>query len=170
MNHNLKTGVGKMPNWSWSSLSFLSLQVTRDWHDAEFWATSSIGEEVAEAGRAIRWLQLYIYKDREVTKQLMQRADVSLKAYVVASGPHLTWATALMMCVTGWDATPTQVTMGLWSLGPLFSISVCSCLDPVPKVSPVSTWVLGGIRSSQNVGPKVWLHEIVSRNDRRSGF
>ncbi|KAB1262470.1 Hydroxyacid oxidase 1 [Camelus dromedarius] len=39
------------------------------------WATSSI-EEVAEAGpQALRWLQLYIYKDREVTKQLVRRAE-----------------------------------------------------------------------------------------------
>lgn len=39
------------------------------------WSTSSI-EEVAEASpEALRWLQLYIYKDREVTKQLVQRAE-----------------------------------------------------------------------------------------------
>ncbi|CAK7319842.1 2-Hydroxyacid oxidase 1 [Vulpes lagopus] len=39
------------------------------------WSTSSI-EEVAEASPdALRWLQLYIYKDREVTKQLVQRAE-----------------------------------------------------------------------------------------------
>ncbi|XP_043912482.1 hydroxyacid oxidase 1 [Protopterus annectens] len=39
------------------------------------WATSSI-EEVAEAAPdAVRWLQLYIYKDREVTKSLVLRAE-----------------------------------------------------------------------------------------------
>ncbi|XP_006751915.1 hydroxyacid oxidase 1, partial [Leptonychotes weddellii] len=39
------------------------------------WSTSSI-EEVAEASpETLRWLQLYIYKDREVTKQLVQRAE-----------------------------------------------------------------------------------------------
>ncbi|NXA41312.1 HAOX1 oxidase, partial [Eudromia elegans] len=39
------------------------------------WATSSI-EEVAEAAPAgLRWLQLYIYKDREVTRSLVRRAE-----------------------------------------------------------------------------------------------
>ncbi|XP_041031862.1 hydroxyacid oxidase 1 [Carcharodon carcharias] len=39
------------------------------------WATSSI-EQVAEAvPSAIRWLQLYIYKDRELTKSLVRRAE-----------------------------------------------------------------------------------------------
>lgn len=39
------------------------------------WSTSSI-EEVAEASpEALRWLQLYIYKDRDLTKQLVQRAE-----------------------------------------------------------------------------------------------
>ncbi|KAM6128344.1 LOW QUALITY PROTEIN: 2-Hydroxyacid oxidase 1 [Pterocles gutturalis] len=39
------------------------------------WATSSI-EEVAEAAPAgLRWLQLYVYKDREVTKSLVKRAE-----------------------------------------------------------------------------------------------
>ncbi|NXJ76040.1 HAOX1 oxidase, partial [Trogon melanurus] len=39
------------------------------------WATSSI-EEVAEAAPAgLRWLQLYMYKDREVTKSLVKRAE-----------------------------------------------------------------------------------------------
>lgn len=39
------------------------------------WSTSSI-EEVAEASpETLRWLQLYIYKDREITKQLVQRAE-----------------------------------------------------------------------------------------------
>lgn len=37
-------------------------------------ATSSI-EEVAKAGPdAIKWFQLYIYKDREITKKLVERA------------------------------------------------------------------------------------------------
>ncbi|NWH36226.1 HAOX1 oxidase, partial [Chloropsis hardwickii] len=39
------------------------------------WATSSI-EEVAEAApAALRWLQLYVYKDREVTAALVRRAE-----------------------------------------------------------------------------------------------
>ncbi|KFW73970.1 Hydroxyacid oxidase 1, partial [Phalacrocorax carbo] len=39
------------------------------------WATSTI-EEVAEAAPAgLHWLQLYIYKDREVTKSLVKRAE-----------------------------------------------------------------------------------------------
>ncbi|XP_065597794.1 2-Hydroxyacid oxidase 1 [Cyrtonyx montezumae] len=39
------------------------------------WATSSI-EEVAEAAPGgLRWLQLYVYKDREVTKSLVKRAE-----------------------------------------------------------------------------------------------
>ncbi|XP_048456858.1 hydroxyacid oxidase 1 [Rhincodon typus] len=39
------------------------------------WATSSI-EEVAEAApNAVLWLQLYIYKDRELTQSLVRRAE-----------------------------------------------------------------------------------------------
>lgn len=39
------------------------------------WATSSI-EEVAEAAPSgLHWLQLYVYKDREVTKSLVKRAE-----------------------------------------------------------------------------------------------
>ncbi|KFQ37268.1 Hydroxyacid oxidase 1, partial [Mesitornis unicolor] len=39
------------------------------------WATSSI-EEVAEAAPAgLHWLQLYVYKDREVTKSLVKSAE-----------------------------------------------------------------------------------------------
>ncbi|NXC65466.1 HAOX1 oxidase, partial [Anhinga anhinga] len=39
------------------------------------WATSTI-EELAEAAPAgLHWLQLYIYKDREVTKSLVKRAE-----------------------------------------------------------------------------------------------
>ncbi|NXP69224.1 HAOX1 oxidase, partial [Chloropsis cyanopogon] len=39
------------------------------------WATSSI-EEVAEAApAALRWLQLYVYKEREVTAALVRRAE-----------------------------------------------------------------------------------------------
>lgn len=39
------------------------------------WATSSI-EEVAEAAPAgLRWLQLYMYKDREVRESLVRRAE-----------------------------------------------------------------------------------------------
>ncbi|XP_012494693.1 PREDICTED: hydroxyacid oxidase 1 [Propithecus coquereli] len=55
------------------------------------WATCSI-EEVAEAGpEALRWLQLYIYKDREVTKQLVRRAErMGYKAiFVTVDTPYL---------------------------------------------------------------------------------
>ncbi|XP_068380774.1 2-Hydroxyacid oxidase 1 isoform X1 [Eschrichtius robustus] len=55
------------------------------------WATSSI-EEVAEAGpEALRWLQLYIYKDREVTMQLVRRAEwMGYKAiFVTVDTPYL---------------------------------------------------------------------------------
>ncbi|NWS58533.1 HAOX1 oxidase, partial [Chunga burmeisteri] len=39
------------------------------------WATSSI-EEVAEAApTGLHWLQLYMYKDREITKSLVKRAE-----------------------------------------------------------------------------------------------
>lgn len=39
------------------------------------WATSSI-EEVAEAAPdGLRWMQLYIYKDRNLTKSLVKRAE-----------------------------------------------------------------------------------------------
>lgn len=39
------------------------------------WSTSSI-EEVAEAASdGLRWFQLYVYKDRELTKSLVQRAE-----------------------------------------------------------------------------------------------
>lgn len=39
------------------------------------WATSSI-EEVAEAAPGgLRWLQLYVYKDRAVTEALVRRAE-----------------------------------------------------------------------------------------------
>ncbi|XP_069788539.1 2-Hydroxyacid oxidase 1 [Narcine bancroftii] len=39
------------------------------------WATSSIEQVAKAAPRAIRWLQLYIYKDRTLTKSLVQRAE-----------------------------------------------------------------------------------------------
>nr|XP_060641690.1 2-Hydroxyacid oxidase 1 [Anolis sagrei ordinatus] len=39
------------------------------------WATSSIEEVAQAAPEAVRWLQLYIYKDREVTKSLVRRAE-----------------------------------------------------------------------------------------------
>ncbi|XP_035698212.1 hydroxyacid oxidase 1-like [Branchiostoma floridae] len=39
------------------------------------WATSTI-EEVAEAApRGLRWFQLYVYKDRQVTRNLVERAE-----------------------------------------------------------------------------------------------
>lgn len=41
------------------------------------WSTTSI-EEVAQCGgRGIRWFQLYIYRDRELTKQLVHRAQAA---------------------------------------------------------------------------------------------
>ncbi|KAH0510195.1 Hydroxyacid oxidase 1 [Microtus ochrogaster] len=55
------------------------------------WATSSI-EEVAEAGpEALRWMQLYIYKDREVSRQLVKRAEqTGYKAiFVTVDTPYL---------------------------------------------------------------------------------
>uniref|UniRef100_A0A8D0H636 (S)-2-hydroxy-acid oxidase n=1 Tax=Sphenodon punctatus TaxID=8508 RepID=A0A8D0H636_SPHPU len=39
------------------------------------WATSSIEEVAQVAPEGLRWLQLYIYKDREVTRSLVQRAE-----------------------------------------------------------------------------------------------
>uniref|UniRef100_A0A8D0KP83 (S)-2-hydroxy-acid oxidase n=1 Tax=Salvator merianae TaxID=96440 RepID=A0A8D0KP83_SALMN len=39
------------------------------------WSTSSIEEVAQAAPTAIRWLQLYIYKDRGVTRSLVQRAE-----------------------------------------------------------------------------------------------
>ncbi|XP_034966009.1 2-Hydroxyacid oxidase 1 [Zootoca vivipara] len=39
------------------------------------WSTTSIEEVAQEAPEAIRWLQLYIYKDREVTRSLVKRAE-----------------------------------------------------------------------------------------------
>ncbi|XP_032998733.1 hydroxyacid oxidase 1 [Lacerta agilis] len=39
------------------------------------WSTTSIEEVAQEAPKAIRWLQLYIYKDREVTRSLVKRAE-----------------------------------------------------------------------------------------------
>ncbi|KAH0621879.1 hypothetical protein JD844_023591 [Phrynosoma platyrhinos] len=39
------------------------------------WATSSIEEVAQAAPEAVRWLQLYIYKDREVTRSLVRRAE-----------------------------------------------------------------------------------------------
>ncbi|KAK1170708.1 hydroxyacid oxidase 1 [Acipenser oxyrinchus oxyrinchus] len=39
------------------------------------WATSSIEEVAESAPNSLRWLQLYIYKDRELTKSLVLRAE-----------------------------------------------------------------------------------------------
>lgn len=55
------------------------------------WATSSI-EEVAEAcPDALRWMQLYFYKDRELTEQLVKRAEkMGYKAiFVTVDTPYL---------------------------------------------------------------------------------
>ena len=48
------------------------------------WSTTSI-EDVAEAsGSGLRWFQLYIFRDRELTKSLVQRAErAGYKAIVV---------------------------------------------------------------------------------------
>ncbi|XP_054165645.1 2-Hydroxyacid oxidase 1-like [Oppia nitens] len=40
-------------------------------------STSSIEEVAAEASVAMKWFQLYIYRDREVTRQLVERAERS---------------------------------------------------------------------------------------------
>ncbi|XP_074844561.1 2-Hydroxyacid oxidase 1 [Carettochelys insculpta] len=39
------------------------------------WATSTIEEVAQAASDGLHWLQLYIYKDREVTRSLVQRAE-----------------------------------------------------------------------------------------------
>uniref|UniRef100_A0A8C4SNZ4 (S)-2-hydroxy-acid oxidase n=1 Tax=Erpetoichthys calabaricus TaxID=27687 RepID=A0A8C4SNZ4_ERPCA len=39
------------------------------------WATTSIDEVAKAAPEAVRWLQLYIYKDRELTKSLVLKAE-----------------------------------------------------------------------------------------------
>ncbi|NXI54379.1 HAOX1 oxidase, partial [Chloroceryle aenea] len=39
------------------------------------WATCSIEEVAKAAPNGLRWLQLYVYKDREVTKSLVKRAE-----------------------------------------------------------------------------------------------
>ncbi|XP_070588775.1 2-Hydroxyacid oxidase 1 isoform X2 [Erythrolamprus reginae] len=39
------------------------------------WSTTSIEEVAQAAPKTILWLQLYIYKDREVTRSLVQRAE-----------------------------------------------------------------------------------------------
>eukprot|EP00250_Pteridium_aquilinum_P024384 c29002_g1_i1 orf=3-539(-) len=47
------------------------------------WATSSV-EEVASTGPGIRFLQLYVYKDRNVVAQLVRRAErAGFKAVVL---------------------------------------------------------------------------------------
>nr|DBA27118.1 TPA: hypothetical protein GDO54_011294 [Pyxicephalus adspersus] len=40
------------------------------------WATSSIEEVTEAAPDSLRWMQLYIYKDRNLTKALVQRAEI----------------------------------------------------------------------------------------------
>ncbi|XP_035262747.1 hydroxyacid oxidase 1 [Anguilla anguilla] len=55
------------------------------------WATSTI-EEVAEAGPAgVRWLQLYIYKDRNLTLSLVRRAEQAgyTGIFVTVDTPYL---------------------------------------------------------------------------------
>ena len=42
------------------------------------WSTTSIEEVAAASGAAgLRWFQLYVYKDREITRQLVERAEKS---------------------------------------------------------------------------------------------
>lgn len=39
------------------------------------WSTTSIEEVAQAAPKTILWLQLYIYKDRQVTRSLVRRAE-----------------------------------------------------------------------------------------------
>eukprot|EP00188_Purpureofilum_apyrenoidigerum_P003356 Plantae.Rhodophyta-Purpureofilum_apyrenoidigerum.ctg34837.p1 GENE.Plantae.Rhodophyta-Purpureofilum_apyrenoidigerum.ctg34837~~Plantae.Rhodophyta-Purpureofilum_apyrenoidigerum.ctg34837.p1 ORF type:complete len:429 (+),score=73.99 Plantae.Rhodophyta-Purpureofilum_apyrenoidigerum.ctg34837:117-1289(+) len=41
------------------------------------WSTTPLEDVAKEAPGAPRWFQLYVYKDREVTKQLVQRAEAA---------------------------------------------------------------------------------------------
>uniref|UniRef100_A0A2K6KTQ2 (S)-2-hydroxy-acid oxidase n=1 Tax=Rhinopithecus bieti TaxID=61621 RepID=A0A2K6KTQ2_RHIBE len=77
--------------WLDYPLSFSACQSLGTGMMLSSWATSSV-EEVAEAGpEALRWLQLYIYKDREVTKKLVRRAEkTGYKAiFVTVDTPYL---------------------------------------------------------------------------------
>lgn len=77
--------------WLDYPLSFSACQSLGTGMMLSSWATSSI-EEVAEAGpEALRWLQLYIYKDREVTKKLVRQAEkTGYKAiFVTVDTPYL---------------------------------------------------------------------------------
>ncbi|NWU74255.1 HAOX1 oxidase, partial [Onychorhynchus coronatus] len=55
------------------------------------WATSSIEEVAAAAPGGLLWLQLYVYKDREVTEALVRRAERAGYSgiFVTADTPYL---------------------------------------------------------------------------------
>ncbi|TRY92475.1 hypothetical protein DNTS_028182 [Danionella cerebrum] len=55
------------------------------------WSTSSIEEVASAAPDALRWMQIYIYKDRELTKSLVRRAeDAGYKGiFVTVDTPYL---------------------------------------------------------------------------------
>ncbi|NXA14937.1 HAOX1 oxidase, partial [Sapayoa aenigma] len=55
------------------------------------WATSSIEEVAAAAPGGLRWLQLYVYKDRAVTESLVRRAERAgyRGIFVTADTPYL---------------------------------------------------------------------------------
>ena len=45
------------------------------------WSTTAL-EEVAEAnGSGLRWFQLYVFKDKEITRQFIERAEKQIKPY-----------------------------------------------------------------------------------------
>ena len=39
------------------------------------WSTTSLEDVAVANGNGVRWFQLYVYKDREIVKQLVQRAE-----------------------------------------------------------------------------------------------
>lgn len=55
------------------------------------WATSTIEEVMSAALGGVMWLQLYIYKDRELTLSLVRRAEeAGYKAiFVTVDTPYL---------------------------------------------------------------------------------
>ena len=55
------------------------------------WATSTIEEVRSSAGEGLLWMQLYIYKDRDLTLSLVRRAEeAGYKAiFVTVDTPYL---------------------------------------------------------------------------------
>ncbi|XP_063104788.1 2-Hydroxyacid oxidase 1 isoform X3 [Cavia porcellus] len=87
------TGLGRMIRKPWLIIlqHFPACQTLGTGMMLSSWATSSI-EEVAEAcPDALRWMQLYFYKDRELTEQLVKRAEkMGYKAiFVTVDTPYL---------------------------------------------------------------------------------